>query len=189
MKTKLNDSDILNVLLLEYDKLKEEQNSRISRRDSLIYISLGIFGAIFSFTMTNQGFIYTLLLIPPLSFILSWLYISNDFKVLEIKNYIKNNLEPKITKLFPEKIDIFEWEKNYRKDSFTKLRKITQFLVEEITFSLSSISALVTFFIFTKEISFVLALLVFVDIIFVLISIVLIYGHSDLKDIISESSK
>jgi len=85
MESKLNNSDLLNILLLEYDKLKEEQNSRISMRDSLLYISLGIFGAIFSFTMTNQSFMYTLLLIPPLSFILSWLYISNDSKILEIK--------------------------------------------------------------------------------------------------------
>ena len=183
MESKLNNSDLLNILLLEYDKLKEEQNSRISMRDSLIYISLGIFGAIFSFTMTNQSFMYTLLLIPPLSFILSWLYISNDSKILEIKKYIKNNLEPKIAKLFPDKIEIFEWEKTYRDNSFKKLKKVTQFLVEEITFSVSAISALITFFIFTKALSFILSLVVFIDIIFILISMIIIYSHSDLKEI------
>jgi len=186
MKSRLNNSDLLNILLLEYDKLKEEQNSRISMRDSLIYISLGIFGAIFSFTMTNQSFMYTLLLIPPLSVILSWLYISNDSKILEIKKYIKNNLEPKIVKLFPDKVEIFEWEKAYRDNSFKKLKKVIQFFLEEITFSLSAISALVTFFVFTKEITFILSLVIFIDVIFILISMIIIYGHSDLKEMISK---
>ena len=44
---------ILQVFLIEYEKLKEEQAQRIGFRDQMIYVTLGIFGGVVSFALSD----------------------------------------------------------------------------------------------------------------------------------------
>ena len=80
---------ILQVFLLEYEKLKEEQLKRIEFRDQMIYITLGIFGSILSFALSNKTNLYALLVIPWVCLILGWTYIVNDEKISAIGKYIR----------------------------------------------------------------------------------------------------
>ena len=68
---------ILQNFLLEYEKLKEEQLKRIEFRDQMIYITLGIFGSILSFALSNKTNLYPLLVIPWVCLILGWTYVVN----------------------------------------------------------------------------------------------------------------
>ena len=49
----MNEDPMLKVWLMEYDKLKVEQIQRIGFRDNLLYTTLGIFGAVVSFAVSN----------------------------------------------------------------------------------------------------------------------------------------
>ena len=87
---------ILQVFLLEYEKLKEEQLKRIEFRDQMIYITLGIFGGILSFALSNKTNLYALLVIPWVCLILGWTYIVNDEKISAIGKYIRLTLTEKV---------------------------------------------------------------------------------------------
>ena len=52
----MSDKDqILEIFLKEYDKLKSEQAQRIGFRDNLLYVTLGIFGTVVSFAVSNSA--------------------------------------------------------------------------------------------------------------------------------------
>ena len=52
---------VLSVWLAEYDKLKTEQIQRIGFRDNLLYVTLGVFGAVISFAVSNTANYYAFL--------------------------------------------------------------------------------------------------------------------------------
>ena len=58
------EQQLLQIYLQEYDKLKQEQTQRIGFRDGMIYTTLGAFGALLSFVVTNNLNYYALLIIP-----------------------------------------------------------------------------------------------------------------------------
>jgi hypothetical protein len=60
----------LSIYKLEYDRFKYEYTTRSHFRDSMIPLSLGIFGAIVSFAMSKSDFTYALLLVSLVSLIL-----------------------------------------------------------------------------------------------------------------------
>jgi hypothetical protein len=52
----MNDKDqILEIFFKEYDKLKSEQTQRIGFRDNLLYVTLGLFGTVVSFAVSNAS--------------------------------------------------------------------------------------------------------------------------------------
>lgn len=149
---------MLNILITEYSTLKSEQLARIKIRDNFIYISLGIFGTIFSFSMFNIGTSVTsdksmvLLLIPTVSFILSWFYIDNDEKVSQIGKYIRKELTPKI-KEFLDTDDsmIFGWESYHRSDHKRITRKTLQVTIDVITFVLPAVVSIYAYYTLNPE--------------------------------------
>jgi hypothetical protein len=55
---------MLEVYLHEYEKLKDEQTQRIGFRDNLLYVTLGLFGTVISFALSNKTNYYALLVLP-----------------------------------------------------------------------------------------------------------------------------
>ena len=74
-----------NFLIKEYEKLKDEQLKRIEFRDHMIYLTLGVVGAIFSFCLEKPEYNIAFLVLPFICTILGWTYFANDRKVSEIK--------------------------------------------------------------------------------------------------------
>ena len=132
------------ILLKEYNNLKIEQLARIKIRDTLIYISLSIFGGIFSFSMFgSEDKSIVLLVLPTVSFVLAWTYVVNDEKISQIGEYIRCRLAPKIKELEEgNPKGIFGWESYHRSDSGRFLRKLTQTAVDVVAFALPSIASL-----------------------------------------------
>jgi hypothetical protein len=138
---------ILDVFLMEYDKLKSEQTQRIGFRDNLLYVTLGVFGAVFSYAVSSPSNYYALLVIPWVCLILGWTYLVNDEKISAIGRYIRLTLVEKVkenTSYFDFE-SIFGWEIAHRSDNRRYRRKIEQLIVDEITFVLSGIFALGAF--------------------------------------------
>jgi NADH:ubiquinone oxidoreductase subunit 3 (subunit A) len=144
----MSDKDqILEILLKEYDKLKSEQAQRIGFRDNLIYVTLGIFGTVVSFAVSNSANYYALLVIPWVCLILGWTYVVNDEKISALGEYIRTELAQKVeekTRVLGLE-SIFRWESYRREAKGRKLRKIEQFIVNQITFVISGIVALIAF--------------------------------------------
>ena len=148
---------MINILIEEYKALKSEQLARIKTRDTLLYISLSIFGAIFSYVLfgedSNEKAI-VLLAIPTVSFILGWTYVANDEKVSQIGRYIRLDLTPKIQKIIEttedKDITVFGWESYHRSDSKRGARKKLQIFVDLVAFIVPSIASVVIYFFVLK---------------------------------------
>lgn len=138
----------LEIYLQEYSKLKDEQAARIGYRDNLIYITLGLFGGILTFALGKEGGNpYALLVLPWSSLILGWAYLVNDEKIAAIGRYIRYTLAEKVTALTGD-TDVaapFGWEIAHRSDRRRHRRKVEQLVIDEITFVLSGITALIAF--------------------------------------------
>ena len=68
----VEEQQVLGVYLREYDKLKDEQASRIGFRDNLLYVTLTVYGALIAFALSNPDFIHGLLVLPWVCLILGW---------------------------------------------------------------------------------------------------------------------
>jgi len=82
------------LIVSQYQKLKEEQLERIKARDNLILVQLGAVGTIISFILSKDNadrplIEFGYLLIPWISSVLAWLYYSQDEKIREIKAFLK----------------------------------------------------------------------------------------------------
>jgi len=129
-----------NILLAEYNSLKVEQIERIKVRDNLIYLALGSFGGLFSFAIIQNQF-YVTALLPIVSFVLAWVYITNDSKVSQIGRYIQNHLSKQVNKEL-NVTDAFDWENKFKTTSMRKIRSFFQFLTEVITFIIPPVFSL-----------------------------------------------
>ncbi|ABW31988.1 hypothetical protein [Acaryochloris marina] len=138
----------LQIFLEEYRVLKAEQNSRIGFRDNLLYVTLGLFGGILSFALTNDNGTNALLVVPWVCIVMGWTYVVNDEKISAIGRYIRHNLEKRISNLIEGSADsesLFGWEKAHRSDSKRTSRKYLQLLVDEVAFVFSGLAAIVLF--------------------------------------------
>ena len=138
---------VLEVLLAEYNCLKSEQAQRIGFRDNLLYVTLGVFGAVVSFALSAPGHYYALLVIPWVCVILGWTYIVNDEKISSMGRYIRYELAAKVKTCtgHDELETLLGWEVAHRDDQHRKRRKIQQLIVDEITFAVSGLIALGAF--------------------------------------------
>ncbi len=148
---------ILEVYLQEYGKLKDEQSARIGFRDNLLYVTLGVFGGVISFALSNQttspDAIYALLVLPWVCLILGWTYLVNDEKISALGKYIRDELAGKISlqmghtenEKFIFGWEIFGWEIEHRSDKHRKRRKIEQLFINEIAFVFSGMVGLIAF--------------------------------------------
>ena len=131
----------LDVYLQEYDKLKDEQTARIGFRDNLLYVTLGAFGGIISFAVSEDERYYVLLVIPWVCLILGWTYLVNDEKISALGRYMRNDLVNKIQQCMDGAPNepILGWEVAHRSDPKRRRRKIEQLIIDEITFVVSGI--------------------------------------------------
>jgi hypothetical protein len=140
-------NQVLEIFFKEYDKLKSEQLQRIGFRDNLLYVTLGLFGTVVSFAVSSPANYYALLVIPWICLILGWTYVINDEKISAIGKYIRQKLVNRVKEYVDcdELETLFGWEVAHRTDPHRKRRKIQQLIVDEITFVVSGITALSTF--------------------------------------------
>jgi hypothetical protein len=138
---------ILEILLKEYDKLKSEQAQRIGFRDNLLYVTLGLLGTVASFSFATQSNYYALLVVPWICLILGWTYVVNDEKISSMGKYIRHKLVDKIAEHtgYGDLETLLGWEIAHRDDKHRQRRKIQQLIVDEITFIVSGIVAVVLF--------------------------------------------
>jgi hypothetical protein len=74
--------------MLEYDKLKAEQTSRIIARDSLINYNLVALGALATVAIAAKTSSAVLLIAPWISAILGWAYVQHEQKITSIGRYL-----------------------------------------------------------------------------------------------------
>ncbi len=178
----MSEDPILKIWLLEYDKLKAEQTQRIGFRDNLLYVTLGLFGVILPFALSSPSNYRALLVIPWVSLILGWTYLINDEKISAIGRYIRLTLTEKIkTKTNHAEIEsLFGWEIAHRSDTRRSRRKIEQLVVDQITFVVSGIAAVIIFWMLVPTASLVLKGLAIAEILFLLILAYEIIIYADL---------
>ncbi|OJF10049.1 hypothetical protein [Couchioplanes caeruleus] len=136
------------LLLVEYERLKEEQKTRIGFRDNLIYATLASMAGVVAATLTPRGHSGLLLLLPPVCVVLGWTYLVNDEKVSALGRYLRLTLAPRLAELAgaPGE-EVFGWEIAHRSDPERRLRKVSQLVVDLGTFCLPAVSALVVFWV------------------------------------------
>jgi hypothetical protein len=128
-------------LLAEYDQLKGEQRTRIRFRDSLMYTTLAAMAAVVAAALQVHNNLLFLLL-PPVSVILGWKYISHDDKITAIGNYIQLSLAPRLAALIHQ--PVFAWETATCRAARRRTRKTMQIAVDLLTYCAAPAAALVT---------------------------------------------
>jgi hypothetical protein len=157
----MTEDPILKVWLVEYDKLKAEQTQRIGFRDNLLYVTLGLFGLIIPTAVANAANYYALLIIPWVCLILGWTYLINDEKITAIGRYIHRTLVEKVKDKtgHAEVESLFGWEIAHRSDDRRHRRKIEQLIIDQLTFVVSGIIAVIAFFLLVPNPALPIALL------------------------------
>jgi hypothetical protein len=175
---------MLEVYLKEYEKLKDEQTQRIGFRDNLLYVTLGVFGAIISFAFSNKTNYYALLVIPWGCLILGWNYLVNDEKISALGRYVRLTLVEKIKEQtgYTDIESIFGWEIAHRSDKRRKRRKIEQLIIDEVTFVFSGVVALVAFRFLATQLSLPIHIFWWIELILLLILGVELVIYADLAE-------
>ncbi|GEM_PF-1735458 len=141
----ISQDGILHVYLNEYRKLKDEQIARIIMREHLVYVTLGVFGGVSSYAL-HEGQHYAFLVIPWVCLILGWMYLITDEKVSALGKYIRLELSEKLEILTgADTHSLLGWEVAHRDDKHRLIRKFSQLIMDEITFVISGVIALVAF--------------------------------------------
>jgi len=130
------------LLVVEYEQLKEEQRLRIGTRDNLIYATLG------ALTVAIAGTVQlhvpaTLMLLPPVCVILGWTYLVNDDRITAIGLHIQHVIAPELAILVGSSEPVFDWERMHRADPRRRLRKSCQLGVDLLVFCLTGLTALI----------------------------------------------
>jgi hypothetical protein len=137
---------ILDIHLMEYDKLKEEQALRIGFRDNLLYVTLVVFGGVFSYAIGDVKHYEALLVLPLACCILGWTYLLNDEKISSIKSYLKDDLDTRLKLLTGATTDnILGWENYQGNKKSRRLKKTFQLFINLMTFCFSGLGALIVF--------------------------------------------
>lgn len=178
----MNEDVEIRIWLAEYDKLKAEQTQRIGFRDNLLYVTLSIFGAIVSFAVSNESNYYAFLVIPWACLILGWTYLINDEKISAIGRYVRltlsKQLSDKDSRLDEKKL--FGWEVFHRSDHRRSRRKVEQLIIDEITFVVSGITALVVFWSLVSEPSTFISILSITELLLLIFLACEIVDYADL---------
>ncbi|GHJ43774.1 hypothetical protein Cs7R123_11160 [Catellatospora sp. TT07R-123] len=117
------------LLVVEYEQLKEEQRARIASRDNLVYATLVAVGAVGAAALQSSPLM--LLVLPPVCVILGWIHAGNDRKVWEIGRYIRQHLAPRLA---TGGMPAFAWETVHRADTGYRRRRRVQITVTLLTF-------------------------------------------------------
>ncbi|WP_062216713.1 hypothetical protein [Streptomyces sp. NBRC 109706] len=132
------------LLLAEYDRIKEEQKTRIGFRDNLLYFTLAASTAVLAIAVqTTQARL--LLVIPVICLVLGWTYLVNDEKISAVGCYIRDQLGPRLAELSGASGAVFGWETYHRGDERRTTRKRLQTAVDLFTFLALPMACVTTF--------------------------------------------
>jgi hypothetical protein len=122
------------LLLAEYDRIKEEQKTRIGFRDNLLYFTLAASTAVLAIVVQSRQ-AQLLLAVPVICLVLGWTYLVNDEKISAVGCYIRDQLGPRLTELSGARSAVFGWEIYHRDDASRTTRKRLQTAVDLFTYS------------------------------------------------------
>ena len=177
-----NQANLIEIYLKEYEKLKDEQISRIGFRDNLLYTTLAAIGGIISFALSETDNYFALLVLPFICFVLGWTYLVNDEKISAIGRYLRINFTSTIKKMVDESsLQIFGWEVAHRSDERRVSRKIFQFIVDEMTFVGSGLTALIANWILMPKIPKEIYFVSLIETVLLLILAIEIFIYADFK--------
>ncbi|MEW1546780.1 hypothetical protein [Streptomyces tsukubensis] len=121
------------LLLAEYERIKEEQKTRIGFRDNLLYFTLAASIAVLAIT-ARSGQAQLLLAVPAICLVLGWTYLVNDEKISAVGCYIRDQLGPRLAGLSGAHGTVFGWELYHRDDASRTTRKRIQTAVDLFTY-------------------------------------------------------
>ena len=131
------------LLLAEYQTIKDEQKTRIGFRDNLLYVTLTVVAAVVAAAAQAKR-TEMLLALPPVCVVLGWTYLVNDQKISAIGAYVRGDLGPRLaTAAGRDGADVFRWEAAHRSDGRRFSRKAAQCVVDLLAFCAVPLSALV----------------------------------------------
>lgn len=144
------------LLLAEYQTLKDEQKTRIGFRDNLLYVTLTILAAVIAASVQAKQ-PAMLLALPPVCVVLGWTYLVNDEKISAIGQYIRGELGPRLAQL--ARTDrVFEWEVAHRSDARRRSRKAIQCGIDVLAFCVVPFAGLLVYWVSGKTSSGLVAL-------------------------------
>lgn len=140
--------------LAEYSALRAEMLSFMKWRDSIVFISLSISGAIFSFAFSHLGSSEqntqthwaALYLVAPLSTIVGGLWVVNGWKIMRISEYLEQEISPKLNILlrlsepnhgFAVQQEVMQWESSDQKLRYKWKRRSIEWFIYLTTFVLT----------------------------------------------------
>ncbi|WP_055494879.1 hypothetical protein [Streptomyces sp. TP-A0356] len=136
------------LLLAEYQSVKDEQKARIGFRDNLLYVTLAAVAAVIA-AAAQAGQAAMLLALPPVCVVLGWTYLVNDEKISAIGAYVRRELGPRLAELAApdgeERAAAFGWESFHRGDARRVSRKVVQCVVDLLAFCVVPLTALVVY--------------------------------------------
>lgn len=131
------------LLLAEYQTIKDEQKARIGFRDNLLYVTLAVVAAVIAAAAQAKQ-TSMLLALPPVCVVLGWTYLVNDEKISAIGRYVRGELGPRLAELAGSD-GAFRWESVHRGDPRRVSRKAVQCVVDLLAFCVVPLSALVVY--------------------------------------------
>ncbi|MFF9621319.1 hypothetical protein [Streptomyces griseosporeus] len=142
------DVSVGQLLLAEYQSVKDEQKARIGFRDNLLYVTLAVVAAVIAAAaQAKQSSM--LLALPPVCVVLGWTYLVNDEKISAIGRYVRDELGPRLSQLADSSggFVAFGWETAHRSDARRGTRKAIQCVVDLTAFCAVPLAALVVFWV------------------------------------------
>lgn len=137
----MSGTDIVDLLVVEYEQLKKEQNSRIRTRDHLFIAMLTASAAVVAATLNAGNRPALLLLLPPVAAILGWTYLVNDEKISALGRYIRDELSPHLAEHVGA--PVFGWERVHRSDERRGTRKQLQLAADLTAFCVLPTAAII----------------------------------------------
>jgi hypothetical protein len=177
-----NQVNLIEIYLKEYEKLKDEQISRIGFRDNLLYVNLVAIGGVISYALSETDNYFALLVLPFICFVLGWTYLVNDEKISAIGRYLRTNYTSKLKEMVDESsLQMFGWEVAHRSDKRRVSRKIFQFIVDEITFVGSGLIVLIAIWMLMPKIPTEIYFISLIETVLLLILAIEIFIYADFK--------
>ncbi|WP_052869422.1 hypothetical protein [Streptomyces niger] len=132
------------VLLAEYAQIKDEQRARIGFRDNLLYVTLAAVTAVAAVAVQSDN-LQLILALPVVCLVLGWTHLVNDEKISAIGRYVRTDLASRLAETIGVEDPLFGWEAYHRSDAKRSSRKITQTIIELVTFLVTPFAALIVF--------------------------------------------
>lgn len=140
------DVSVGQLLLAEYQVVKDEQKTRIGFRDNLLYVTLTVVAAVIAATAQAKQ-PAMLLALPPVCVVLGWTYLVNDEKISAIGAYVRGDLGPRVARAaqLPADDKVFAWETAHRSDARRRSRKAIQCGIDLLAFCVVPLASLIVY--------------------------------------------